>query len=56
MKTSLLTVTFLVVTAWFTHYEDVGLNRICFYKYLSSGYAMTLNRLQICPRSIEIEI
>ncbi len=41
-------------TAFFTHDEVSGLNRICYYDYLGSTVAKTIKAYEICPLTIEV--
>ena len=41
-------------TAYFSHSEVSGMNRICYYTGAGGTYAITIKATRVCPATIEV--
>lgn len=44
----------ILALAMYAGYQDAGMNKICYYKYLGSTYTLVIGSTQLCPLSIEV--
>jgi hypothetical protein len=45
----------IIVTAFLSHSEVHGMNKICYYNFGTSVYSINIGYVQICPLHIKVD-